>query len=296
MANLKAIRRRIKSVQSTKKITSAMRMVAAAKVRRAQARTLAARPFTKRVITMLREIVRDTDQLDLQDLPLLKRRPIKKVGLLIISSDRGLCGSYNGTVFRAALERIRTLQSEGKEVSLILVGLKAATFFRSFKLEKLKTYTLLPAIPSVAEAKLIADQAGEFYVSGKVDSIELISTQFINLLRSEVINTKFLPVELPPPAVDTTPNFIDPLIIFEPSVVEVLETQLLPKYIENVIFQSLLDSSASELAARMNAMSNASTNAGELISSLSLVYNRARQASITQELLEVVAGAEALRS
>jgi F-type H+-transporting ATPase subunit gamma len=293
MANLKAIRRRIKSVQSTQKITRAMRLVAAAKVRRAQARTLAARPFTTRVIKMLREIVRDTQAIDWQELPLLRRRSIKTVALIIISSDRGLCGSYNSTIFRSALERIQKLQKEGKEVKLILVGLKAVAFFRSIKLEKLKTYTLLPAIPSVEEGKLIADQAAEFYVNGEVDAVELVSTHFISLLRSEVVRTHFLPVELPPP---DEHEVLKPQILFEPSIEEVLELQLLPKYIENVIFQALLDASASELAARMNAMSNAATNAQELINSLTLVYNKARQASITQELLEVVGGAEALKA
>lgn len=292
MANLKAIRRRIKSVQSTQKITRAMRMVAAAKVRRAQARTLAARPFTKRVIEMLREIVRECADIDLNEIPLLKKRPVKTVGVIVISSDRGLCGSYNSAVLRNALERIRTLEAEGKQVKLMLVGLKAATFFRSIKAEKLKTYTLLPAIPTVQEAKLIAEQAAEAYVSGQVDAVEIISTHFINMLRSQVTNMKFLPVEMPPRTPD---EGLLPQTLFEPSIHDVLEMQLIPKYIENVLFQALLDASASELAARMNAMSNASTNAQELIQSLTLIYNRARQASITQELLEVVAGAEALQ-
>lgn len=271
-----------------------MRMVAAAKVRRAQARTLAARPFTKTVVRMLREIVRELVPVDMQEMPLLHRRTIKKVGIIVISSDRGLCGSYNGSVLRAALERIKNLQAEGKEVKLILIGLKAATFFRSIKVEKLEgqTYTLLPAIPTVQEAKLIADNAAASFVKGEIDSVEIIGTDFINMLRSEVVNTKFLPVELPPPAED---DGLSPLMLFEPTIPEVLEQQILPKYIENVIFQALLDAAASELAARMNAMSSATTNAEELINNLTLYYNRARQANITQELLEVVAGAEALR-
>lgn len=292
MANLKAIRNRIKSVRSTQKITRAMRMVAAAKVRRAQARTLAARPFTQRVISMLREIVREVADIDLNEIPLLRRRPVKSVGLIVISSDRGLCGSYNSSVLRAALERVRGLQAEGKTVKLILVGLKAASFFRSVKIEKLKTYTLLPAIPTVQEAKLIADQAAEFYLNEAVDSVEIISSRFINMLRSEVKVMKFLPVEMPPPEAD---QGLTPETLFEPSISSVLEQELIPKYIENVVFQSLLDASAAELAARMNAMSNASNNAQELIQHLTLIYNRARQASITQELLEVVGGAEALK-
>src|SRR5437762_1934326 len=142
MANLKAIRNRIKSVQATQKITRAMRMVAAAKVRRAQMRVQAARPFTSRVIKLLREVVRDTAPVELQELPLLQRRDIKKIGLIVLSSDRGLCGSYNTNVFRAVMERVQKIRAEGKEASLILVGLKAAAFFKSIKVDKLKSYTL----------------------------------------------------------------------------------------------------------------------------------------------------------
>lgn len=292
MANLKAIRRRIKSVQATQKITRAMRLVAAAKVRRAQMRVLAARPFTSCVKRLLEEVVRETAPVDLQELPLLSRRVIKKVAIIVLSSDRGLCGSYNTTVFRAVLERIQALQSEGKEVSLIQVGLKAVSFFKSVKVEKLKSYTLLPAIPTIEEAKLIAEQAAELFVSGTVDAIEIIGTDFISMLRSSVVNTSFLPVQVDPAP---EPHGITPQRLFEPSIPEVLERELLPKYIENVVFQALLEASASELAARMNAMTNASNNARDLINSLTLVYNKARQASITQELLEIVGGAEALK-
>ncbi len=292
MANLKAIRNRIKSVQATQKITRAMRLVAAAKVRRAQMRVLAARPFTSRVVSLLREVVAETAPIDLQDLPLLQRRTVKKVLIIVLGSDRGLCGSYNTTVFREALSRIKTLKDEGKEVALTTVGLKAVAFFKSIKVEKVKTYTLLPAIPTVEEAKLIAKQAADMYVEGKVDSVEIIGTDFISMLRSQVVTTKFLPVDLPPKAED---HGLSPLRLFEPSILEVMEKELIPKYIENVIYQALLEASASELAARMNAMTNASNNARDLIQSLTLVYNKARQASITQELLEIVGGAEALK-
>src|SRR5579875_2534443 len=272
MANLKAIRSRIKSVQATQKITRAMRLVAAAKVRRAQLRVQAARPFTTRVVKLLREVVRDTAAVDLLELPLLARRDrIKDVGIIVLSSDRGLCGSYNTNVFRVVLERLEQLQGEGKTPHLILVGLKAVAFFRHVKVDRLKTYTLLPAIPTVQEAKLIADQAAEMYVGGKLDAVEIIGTQFISMLRSQVVNTKFLPVELPPPEEH---HALEPEMLFEPTIQEVLER---------------------ELPARMNAMTNASNNARDLISALTLVYNKARQASITQELLEIVGGAEALK-
>jgi F-type H+-transporting ATPase subunit gamma len=292
MANLKAIRNRIRSVQATRKITSAMRLVAAAKVRRAQARMLAARPFTSAVVHMLQEAVSETSPIDLQDLPVLRPREIKKVALLVISSDRGLCGSYNTAVFREVITRISALKAEGKEVALILVGLKAVGFFKHIKVEKLKTYTLLPAVPTVQEAKLIADQAAEYYISKTVDAVEIMGTKFLSMLRSEITDTKFLPVTMPEKAKHST---LKPERLFEPSILEVMEKELLPKYIENTVYQALLEASAAELAARMNAMTNASNNARDLINGLTLVYNKARQGSITQELLEIVGGAEALK-
>jgi F-type H+-transporting ATPase subunit gamma len=293
MANLKAIRQRIKSVQSTQKITRAMKMVAAAKVRRAQQRVLAARPFTQAVIRMLREVMAEVSPVDLQGLHLLQRREIKKVGIIVLSSDRGLCGSYNSTVFREVVARIQAIRAEGKEAAVMLVGLKSVSFFKNLKVEKLgKPFTLLPAIPSVEEAKLIAAQASEYFTSGQVDAIEIVGTDFISLLRSEVKNTQYLPVQLPKAEEHKA---LAPIRLFEPDIIDVMERELLPKYIQNTVYQALLEASASELAARMNAMTNASNNARDLISTLTLVYNKARQASITQELLEIVGGAEALK-
>lgn len=292
MANLKAIRNRIKSVQSTQKITKAMKMVAAAKVRRAQMKMMAARPFTQAVVGMLKRAVSEVAEIDLHGLQLLERRPIKTVALIILSSDRGLCGGYNSVIFRESMIRIRQLQEEKKEVKLILVGLKAVAFFKSIKIEKIKQHTNLPAIPTVEVARLIAQEAADLYIDKKVDAVELIGSDFINLLRSQVINTKVLPIDLPPRDDTKLPSAET---LFEPSIVDVMRLELLPKYMENVIFQGLLEASASELAARMNAMTNASNNARDLISSLTLEYNKARQAGITQELLEIVGGAEALK-
>ena len=293
MANLKAIRQTIKSVQNTQKITRAMRLVAAAKVRRAQARTVAARPFTSRVIRLLQQVVSEVAPIDLQELPLLQKRPVKKVVLISISADRGLCGSYNTNVIKDTAKRIIELEKEGKQVSLITVGLKSTLFFKRIKVEKLKSYTLLPAIPSVETAKMIAEFACELYEKEQTDAVEIIGTDFVNMLRQEVRRIEFLPVQLPT-GVDHHPQSSETL--FEPTLMELMEEELLPKYVENVLYQALLEASASELAARMNAMSNATTNAKELIQHLTLVYNKARQTSITQELLEIVGGAEALKS
>ncbi len=307
MANLKVIRQRIKSVQSTQKITRAMQMVAAARVRKAQNRTLAARPFTQKIVEVLQQVVFEANAIDLQELPLLTRRPeSKRVAVIVLTSDRGLCGSYNTNVLKAAARRIQELRDEGKEVGLITVGLKAAGFFKRVKIEKIKSYTNLPAIPTYETAKLIAEFACNLYIHGKplegegnfdekarVDAVEIIGTSFISMSKQVVRKFNFLPVDLPS-GVDHYPLSAE--TIFEPSLLELMETELLPKYVDNVLYQSLLEASASELASRMAAMSNATTNAKDLIQSLTLVYNKARQADITQQLLEVVGGAEALKN
>lgn len=292
MANLKAIRNRIKSVQATQKITRAMRLVAAAKVRRAQMRVEAARPFTQAVVKMLQEALSGVAPIDLAGMQVLQHREIKTVGLIIISSDRGLCGSYNTTVFREAAQRIQQLEKEGKKVKLILVGLKSIGFFKNVGIEKLQTYSLLPAVPTIQEAEMIADTAVKYFTDKVVDSIEIIGTKFISMMRSEVLDTNFIPVKLPEQAHH---SMLRPERLFEPSIDEVMQKELLPKYLQNVIYQTLLEASAAELAARMKAMTDASNNARDLIASLSLVYNKARQTSITQELLEIVGGAEALK-
>jgi F-type H+-transporting ATPase subunit gamma len=292
MANLKAIRSRIKSVQATQKITRAMRLVAAAKVRRAQMRVEAARPFTSAVVKMLQEALSGLAPIDLQGMEILQHRDVKTVGIIVVGSDRGLCGSYNTTVFREVMQRVMKLRAEGKEVKLILIGLKAIGFFKHIKIEKLKVYSLLPAIPTIQESELIADTAVKFFTDKTVDSIEIIGTKFISMMRSEIIDNEFIPVKLPEKAKH---SMLQPERLFEPSIDEVMQKELLPKYLQNVIYQTLLEASAAELAARMKAMTDASNNARDLISSLSLVYNKARQGSITQELLEIVGGAEALR-
>lgn len=289
-------------------------MVAAARVRRAQARTLATRPFTQKVVQMLQQVVHEANAIDLQEIPVLqKRQEIKKVALLVISSDRGLCGSYNTNVFKAAIKRLQALKAEGKEPVVITIGLKAAGFFKRIKeVKRIKAYTNLPAIPTPEIAKMISQYASHLYVHGKppesedgksnfdapadaserVDAVEVIGTRFINLGKQETQEFQFLPVRLPE-GVDHFPMSAE--TIFEPTLTELMEEELLPKYIDNVIYQAMLDAAASELAARMNAMSNATSKASELIQDLTLSYNKARQTDITQQLLEIVGGAEALK-
>jgi len=314
MANLKSIRDRIQSVKNTKKITEAMRLVAAARVRRAQEQVIATRPFADRLAQVLYGL---QTRLKFEDvnLPLLKKREVKTVGLLVISGDRGLCGGYNGNVIRRAENRAKELQAEGVNYTYVLVGRKATQYFQRRNQPIDATYSGLEQIPTAAEATNIADELLSLFLSEKVDRIELVYTKFVSLVSSRPVVQTLLPLDTQGlEAADdeifrlTTrggqfqverekvTSTVAPLprdMIFEQDPVQILDS-LLPLYLSNQLLRALQESAASELAARMTAMSNASDNAGELIKTLSLSYNKARQAAITQELLEVVGGAEAL--
>jgi F-type H+-transporting ATPase subunit gamma len=314
MANLKSIRDRIQSVKNTKKITEAMRLVAAARVRRAQEQVIATRPFADRLAQVLYGL---QTRLKFEDvnLPLLKKREVKSVGLLVVSGDRGLCGGYNGNVIRRAESRVKELQAEGVETTLIIVGRKATQYFqrRGYKIDA--TYSGLEQIPTAAEATNIADELLSLFLAEKVDRIELVYTRFVSLVSSRPVVQTLLPLDtqgleaaddeifrlttrggqfqVEREKVASTVPALPSDMIFEQDPVQILDS-LLPLYLSNQLLRALQESAASELAARMTAMSNASDNAGELIKTLSLSYNKARQAAITQELLEVVGGAGAL--
>ncbi|MBE9048904.1 F0F1 ATP synthase subunit gamma [Nostocales cyanobacterium LEGE 11386] len=314
MANLKAIRDRIQSVKNTKKITEAMRLVAAARVRRAQEQVTATRPFADRLAQVLYGLQTRLRFEDV-DLPLLKKREVKTVGLLVISGDRGLCGGYNTNVIRRAENRAKELQAEGVAYKYVLVGRKAIQYFQRREQPIDGTYTGLEQIPTAAEATEIADQLLSLFLSESVDRIELIYTRFVSLVSSRPVVQTLLPLD--PQGLEAADDEIFRLttrggqfeverqkvtsqvrplprdMIFEQDPVQILDS-LLPLYLSNQLLRALQESAASELAARMTAMNNASDNAGELIKTLSLSYNKARQAAITQELLEVVGGAEAL--
>ena len=314
MANLKSIRDRIQSVKNTKKITEAMRLVAAARVRRAQEQVIATRPFADRLAQVLFGLQTRLRFEDV-DLPLLKKREVKSVGLLVISGDRGLCGGYNSNVIRRAENRAKELQAEGIDYTYVLVGRKATQYFQRRNQPIDATYSGLEQIPTAAEATNIADELLSLFLSEKVDRIELVYTKFVSLVSSRPVVQTLLPLDTQGlEAADdeifrlTTrggqfqverekvTSTVAPLprdMIFEQDPVQILDS-LLPLYLSNQLLRALQESAASELAARMTAMSNASDNAGELIKTLSLSYNKARQAAITQELLEVVGGAEAL--
>lgn len=314
MANLKLIRDRIQTVKNTKKITEAMRLVAAAKVRRAQEQVTATRPFADRLAQVLYGL-QSRLKFEEANLPLLKKREVKKVALLVVSGDRGLCGAYNNNVIRRAEERVKELKTEGIDYTLVLVGRKSTQYFQRREQPIEAIYTNLEQIPTAAEASAIADELLSLFLSDTVDRVELIYTKFVSLISSRPALQTLLPLDLQglePPDDEifrlTTrggqlevqrEKLTSPLeslpqdMIFEQDPVQILDA-LLPLYLNNQLLRALQESAASELAARMTAMNNASDNASELIKGLSLTYNKARQAAITQEILEVVGGAEAL--
>lgn len=314
MPNLKSIRDRIQSVKNTQKITEAMRLVAAAKVRRAQEQVIATRPFADRLAQVLYGL-QSRLQFEEANLPLLRKREIKKVGLLVISGDRGLCGAHNSNVIRRAENRAKELKAEGIDYTYILVGRKATQYFERRNQPIEATFTGLEQVPTAADASQVADALFALFLSEAVDKVELVYTRFVSLISSRPVIQTLLPLD--PQGLEDSDDEIFRLIvrggkfeverekvaaqtqsfpqdmIFEQNPLQILDA-LLPLYLNNQLLRALQESSASELASRMTAMSNASENAKELISSLTLSYNKARQAAITQEILEVVGGANAL--
>ena len=293
MPNLKHIKVRIKSIKSTQKITQAMKLVAASKVRRAQIRVLSSRPYTQQIINFTNKAVSSISSVDKNEVPLMKERDIKSVGILVISSDRGLCGSYNTNILKKAAKRIIELEKSGIKPKLIIIGNKANNFFKRIKVEILESFTQLPAVPNIELANLIASASENVFLNKTVDKVEIIGTDFISMLRNEVYTKQFLPI-IPVLSQSSTSKMQSSEVLFEPSLDTVLGS-LLPLYLNNIIYHALLEASCSELASRMNAMSSATKNAKELIEKLTIVYNKARQAAITQELSEIVGGVEALK-
>ena len=314
MPNLKFIRDRILSVKNTRKITEAMRLVAAAKVRRAQEQVTATRPFADRLAQVLYGL-QNRLQFEEANLPLLRQREVRSVGLLVITGDRGLCGAYNSNVIRRAENRAKELQKEGRDYKFILVGRKAQQYFQRRDQPISANYTGLEQIPTASEASMIADELLSLFLSESVDRVELVYTKFVSLISSRPVIQTLLPLtpqglepqddeifrlttrggdfEVTREKVQSPTRTFPRDMIFEQDPVQILDA-LLPLYLNNQLLRALQESDASELAARMTAMNNASENASELVGTLTLSYNKARQAAITQEILEVVGGAEAL--
>ena len=286
MANIRDLRRRIKSIKSTQQITKAMKAVSAAKMRRAQESVTAARPYAKRLIGVLGRVASVATGVRH---PLLEVREPKKVVYLIITADRGLCGGFNSNVIRKAAAEIRDLP----DVGLICVGRKSRDFFRKRGYNIIQQYVGLGENINAAQAREIAQFITDKYSQGEFDAVYLVYSEFINVMVQRPMTVKLLPAE-PPRGKEgekTTEARVD--YIFEPSAEEVLAS-LLPKYVTNTVYQGMLESKAGEHSARMTAMDNATKNASDMISRLTLTMNRARQAAITKEISEIVGGAAAL--
>ena len=315
MANLKAIRDRISSVKNTRKITEAMRLVAAAKVRRAQEQVLRTRPFADRLARVLQNL-ESRMGFEGSDAPLLaERRPVGTITLLVVTGDRGLCGGYNANVIRRAEQRFAELKGQGFAVDMVLMGRKAITYFTNRSYPIRATFTGLEQVPTSQEAGEIANEVLSEFLSASTDRVEIVFTRFINLVSSQPVVQTLLPLDPQGIAssddeifrlitrdgrlgveVGTVANVepsLQPDFVFEQSPEQLLNA-LLPLYLANQLLRSLQEAAASELASRMTAMNNASDNAKALAKTLTLDYNKARQAAITQEILEVVGGAAAM--
>jgi F-type H+-transporting ATPase subunit gamma len=310
MASQKDIKGRIASVKNIRKITRAMEMVAAARLRRAEQRIEALRPYADAIRRMTRRASEAADAVP--SLPLLKEREdVQTVGLLLVTGDRGLAGAFNSQIIRAGNRRARELREEGKEVRWFASGKRGVSSlrFRGYEVQGFEGFTDRPAF---GNARTIGDAVTSAYVDGDVDRVEVIYNHYISTMSQEVSHETLLPLQQADVLGDEGdesgeedsgqrtegggdgPDHSRALWIYEPSAEEILE-RLVPDYVEISIFRALLESTASEHGARMTAMRSASDNAAELIDDLTLAANRQRQADITQEIMEVVAGAEGLR-
>jgi F-type H+-transporting ATPase subunit gamma len=287
MAGAKEIRGKIASIKNTRKITKALEMVAASKIRKAQDRMRAARPYAekiRKIIGHLREVNLDYKH------PFTLERPVKSVGIVVISTDRGLCGSLNLNLFKATLIAVREAQSKGAKVYLCVIGSKALQFFR-----RLSGIEIAASVAHLGDRPHVKDLIGttkvmlDFYRETKVDQLLLAHNVFVNTMTQRAVVSQLLPLQ----TIDKDELQERWDYIYEPDSVEILDG-ILMRYIEAQVFQGAVENVACEMAARMVAMKSATDNAGKLIDELQLIYNKARQAAITKELSEIVGGAAAV--
>ena len=285
MANTKEIRDKIKSTTNTQKITRAMEMVAASKMRKTQQKMQACRPYSNKIMKVIRHLALGHSE---YRHPYLEKRKIQKVAYLIISTDRGLCGGLNSNLFKKALEEIQKKQ-ETCEVELYLIGKKAQSFFQRFGLDIQGVKTDIGDRPELTDILGVTKLMLEKFDSGRIDSIKVLYNQFINTMVQKPVITQLIPLV---PDSDLIPkSHWD--YIYEPDAKDILE-QLLTRYVESTIYQSVVENIACEQSARMMAMKSATDNASTVIDSYTLKYNKARQASITQEISEIIGGAAAV--
>lgn len=285
MASARDIRRKIRSIQSTQKITRAMEMVAASKMRRAQERVTQSRPYARKI----REVIGHVAQAQTEYVhPYMVTREARRVGLVLISTDRGLCGGLNANLFRTAIQKLRAWEHEGLEVDVCSIGSKGGAFFRRLGCNIVSEASQLGDTPALADLIGAVSVMLRAYDEGRIDRLHLIYNDFINTMTQRPTLTQLVPL---PPGDSLSAYQWD--YLYEPVPEAVLDA-LVRRYVESMVYQGVVENAASEQAARMVAMKAASDNAGNLIDELQLIYNKARQAAITKELAEIVAGAEAV--
>jgi F-type H+-transporting ATPase subunit gamma len=287
MAGGREIKTKIKSVQNTRKVTRALEMVSASKIRKAQERMKASRPYAR----MMRQIVGHIAKANTDYVHpfMVERKDIKRIGYVIISTDRGLCGGLNSQMFRRILADMRAWQEKGVQIDLVCVGSKAATFFRRLKVNMVGTVTHLGEQPQLEQLVGVIKVMLDSYEAGSLDRVFLCYNDFVNTMVQKPTQDQLLPL----PASDSLESKHSWDYLYEPDAPTVLD-HVITRYIESLVYQAVLENLASEHAARMVAMKSASDNANKLIETLQLIYNKARQAAITQEISEIVGGAAAV--
>jgi len=286
----RALRRQIKSVQSTKKITKAMELIAASRIVRAQQRVMAARPYSERITEVIRNLAAAGAT---ANSPLLSQRePVGTVTYVVIGADRGLCGAYNSAVIRAAERGMERQRADGRQTRLITVGRKATSYFRFRGWAIDAKFEGFTDQPSYEDARRIAELAVKQFIDGETDRVELAYTQFLSASSQRVVVRRFVPID--PALLEQAGEGPKADYEFEPNPQEILD-RLLPRYAEARLYAALLEGAASFLAAQQRAMKSATDNAEELITKYSRAMNRARQDAITTEIMEIVGGAEAMR-
>ena len=286
MAGAKEIRTKIASIKNTQKITKAMEMVAASKMRRAQERMLATRPYAGKIQNVISHLAHAHPE---YHHPYLAQRETKRVGMIIISTDRGLCGGLNINLFKSALNSLREWDEAGLDVDLTLIGTKSNSFFKRMKFDVSASATHLGDAPSIVELIGTIKVMLDAYEEGRIDSLYLAHNEFVNTMTQKPVIKQLIPiVSEPDKKLDTHWDYI-----YEPDSKPVMDS-LMIRYIESLVYQGMVENVACEQAARMVAMKSATDNAGDLIDELQLIYNKARQAAITQEISEIVSGAAAV--
>jgi F-type H+-transporting ATPase subunit gamma len=287
MAGGREIKTKIKSVQNTRKVTRALEMVSASKIRKAQERMKASRPYARAMKQMIGHLAQANSEY--KHPYLIQRESIKRVGYIIVSSDRGLAGGLNNNLFRKLLGEIRKWHEQGVEVDVVTIGQKASVYFRRIKVDMLASVSHIGDQPQVQQLVGVVKVILDAYSAGSVDKVFLSYNDFVNTMTQRATFDQLLPLA----ASETSIAHHDWDYLYEPDAQVVLE-HVLTRYVESLVYQAVLENVASEHAARMVAMKSASDNANKLIDTLQLIYNKARQAAITQEISEIVGGAAAV--